>query len=81
MKKEASETSQELAGKLALKLNRTIVREHIPKKMGNLEEPITTEKVFDNTYDRINGAKREEMMVSENRGYGTSKNPADLMPK
>jgi len=38
-------------------LIRTIIREHIPKKCGNFEEPIKTEKVFDNTGDRIYGKR------------------------
>jgi len=57
------------------------VREHIPKKMGNFEEPISTDKKFDNTHDRINGVRRDELFVTENRLYGTAKNPADNLPK
>ena len=34
---------------------RTIVREHIPKRHLNFEEPIKTDKKFDNTTDRIYG--------------------------
>ena len=34
---------------------RTITKEHIPKKHLNFEEPIKTDKVFDNTHDRIYG--------------------------
>jgi hypothetical protein len=57
------------------------LREHIPKKHGNLEEKITTEKVFDLTSDRIYGERVDEAMRSENYDYGRSTNPADSIPK
>ena len=38
-----------------LNIFRTITKEHIPKKHLNFEEPIKTDKVFDNTHDRIYG--------------------------
>jgi hypothetical protein len=34
---------------------RTITKEHISKKHGDLENPIIHDKVFDNTKNRING--------------------------
>jgi len=57
------------------------VREHIPKRCGNFEEPITTDKVFDNTYDRIYGVRQYEPMVTEQKQIGTGYNPADDLPK
>lgn len=62
-------------------VGRTIVKEHIPKRHLNFEEPILTDKRFDNTYDRINGVTRPEAMITENREYGTAKNAADYLPK
>lgn len=38
-------------------VGRTIVKEHIPKRHLDFENPITG-KAFDNTYDRINGKTR-----------------------
>lgn len=40
-------------------LIRTILREHIPKRWGNLEEPIKNDKVFDDTKPRINGQTKD----------------------
>lgn len=47
----------------------------------NFEEPIITNKKFDNTHDRIHGERREELMYTENYYYGKSKNAADELPK
>ena len=60
---------------------RTVPREHIKKKCGDLENPITSGKQFDNTHDRIHGIRRDEGMKSENYDYGKSSNPADKLPK
>lgn len=60
-------------------VGRTIVKEHIPKRHLDFENPITG-KTFDNTYDRINGVTRPEAMITENREYGTAKNAADYLP-
>jgi hypothetical protein len=46
------------------------VKEHIPKKHLNFEEPIKTTKKFDNTHDRIYGNRRDELMFTENYLYG-----------
>ncbi len=62
-------------------IGRTITKEHIPKKCGNYEEPILTDKVFDNTTERIYGKRRDEIMQAESYGIGRSKNPADELPK
>ena len=44
---------------------RTITKEHIPKRHLNFEEPIVSDKVFDNTQDRIYGAKLPQPMITE----------------
>ena len=62
-------------------VGRTIVREHIPKKHLDFENPINGKKVFDNTHDRIYGEKKDELMYSENYHYGKGVNPADQLPK
>ena len=36
---------------------RTIMKEHIPKRHLDFENPILTDKVFDNTSNRIYGEK------------------------
>ena len=60
---------------------RAIVREHIPKKWGNLEDPITHEKKFDITQDRIHGQKIEDLYFTETNTYDASLNPADAVPR
>lgn len=60
---------------------RAIPREHIPKKMGDLENPITHGKVFDDTHDRIHGPKQDETYFHFNHSYGAAKNPVDDFPK
>ena len=62
-------------------VGRTIVREHIPKRHLNFEEPIITDKKFDVTHDRIYGERKDQLMYTENFYYGKSKNPADALPK
>ncbi len=57
------------------------MKEHIPKKHLQFEEPITNNKKFDNTHDRIYGERRDELMFTENYYYGKSKNAADEQPK
>ena len=60
---------------------RTIVKEHIPKRHGDLENPIFTDKVFDNTSNRIYGELKPQPMISETYHIGKSSNPADNLPK
>jgi hypothetical protein len=61
---------------------RTIVREHIPKRCGNLEEPISTTKKFDNTVSRIYGETVSEASFSTEYGHiGAGKNAADQIAK
>jgi hypothetical protein len=69
-KKELLKNSVELGGNvvtfylyfvnlLCNRLCRTIVREHIPKRHLDFENPIKTDKVFDNTVDRIHGINEQ----------------------
>lgn len=62
---------------------RTIVKEHIPKRHLDFENAITTDKVFDNTSNRIYGERNQPApFVSEMQGQiGKSYNPADNLPK
>ena len=62
-------------------VGRCITKEHIPKRHLNFEEPIKTDKQFDNTHDRIHGIRNDELMYTENFYYGKSTNPADSLPK
>ena len=55
---------------------RTIPKEHIAKKHGNLEDPIMHDKVFDDTHKRIHGEQAEMTMNSTNFDYGKSANSA-----
>ncbi len=59
---------------------RTITKEHIPKKHGDLENPIVTDKKFDDTKRRINGDEFAAITSSENFDYGKSTNPANDLP-
>ena len=52
------------------------MREHIPKRHLNFEEPING-KEFDNTKNRIYGEDKPEIMGTYNHTYGTGKNAAD----
>lgn len=59
---------------------RTIVREHIPKKHLDFENPIRG-KNFDNTSVRIYGEAKPEIMNTNNAEYGVGKNRADGIAK
>ena len=78
-KKLLWETLQVKQGKCMKKWNvhRSIVKEHIPKKWGDLENPITHTKVFDNSHDRIHGEKKLETYDTFNHKYGATKDPVD----
>ena len=52
---------------------RTITKEHIPKRHHDFENPIHTDKVFDNTANRIYGESKPEIMTTNNTEYGTGK--------
>lgn len=56
-------------------LPRAVIREHIPKRHLNFEEPIKG-KEFDNTSNRIYGESKPEIMSTFNHDYGTAKNDA-----
>ena len=53
---------------------RTVTKEHIPKRHLDFENPIYTDKVFDNTSNRIYGESKPEIMTTNNTEYGTAKN-------
>lgn len=61
-------------------VGRTIPKEHIPKKHGDLENPIIHEKVFDHTKSRINGKTEDLLMNTTNHEYGKATNPALDLP-
>ena len=57
------------------------MREHIPKRHHDFENPIITDKVFDNTNGRIHGEKSPTQMVSISNFWGTGRNAADNIPR
>lgn len=57
------------------------MKEHIPKKCGDLEKPIVNRKEFDNTHERIHGQEINEVIQTSNKDYGNGRNAADEMPK
>ena len=59
------------------------MKEHIPKRHLDFENPIATDKVFDNTSNRIYGDRNQPApFVSEMHGLiGKSYNPADNLAK
>ena len=62
-------------------VGRRVVREHIPKKHCNFDEPIVSDKPLDNTNQRIFGEKLHAPMFSETSTIGKAVNPADALPK
>ena len=60
---------------------RTIVKEHIPKRHLNFEEPIAGAKGTDVTAARIYGERQARPMVTETSTLGTGVNPADNLPR
>ena len=62
-------------------VGRRVVKEHIPKKHCNFDEPILSDKPFDNTNQRIYGQKLQAPMFSETYSIGKSSNPADSLPR
>eukprot|EP00830_Metopus_es_P013789 TRINITY_DN3468_c0_g1_i3.p2 TRINITY_DN3468_c0_g1~~TRINITY_DN3468_c0_g1_i3.p2 ORF type:complete len:186 (-),score=63.37 TRINITY_DN3468_c0_g1_i3:11-568(-) len=60
---------------------RATMKEHIPKKWGDLENPITHDKVFDDSHARIHGEVIHADYDPINKTYGKEKNPVDEMPK
>ena len=62
--------------------DRTIVKEHIPKRHLNFEEPIAGAGGSDSTADRIYGERVEKpFMTTETSTIGTGFNPADNLAK
>jgi len=57
------------------------MREHIPKRHLNFEEPINTDKKFDDTVLRIYGEPKPEIMNTWNQDYGRAKNAADKIAR
>ena len=57
-------------------LCRTIIREHIPKKHLDFENPINNKKEFDNTVSRVYGEANQQVYGSNNTEYGTAKHSA-----
>ena len=59
---------------------RTIVKQHIPKRHLNFEEPIEC-KSFDDTANRIYGERQPVPMSTETSTIGTGSNPADNLAR
>ena len=57
------------------------MREHIPKRHHDFENPIITDKVFDNTNARIYGERLNTNMNPSSSLWGTGKNPAHQIPR
>ena len=60
---------------------RTVIREHIPKRHCNFEQPIINNKAFDNTSKRIYGELHEVKMETAASKIGSGFNAADALPK
>lgn len=57
------------------------MREHIPKRHHDFENPVITDKVFDNTNARIYGERLNTNMMPTSYDWGTGKNPAHHIPR
>ena len=57
------------------------MKEHIPKRHLNFEEPILTDKVFDNTSTRIYGERSHPDLGTETATIGRGFNPADNLAR
>jgi len=57
------------------------VKEHIPKRHLNFEEPITGASSYDVTSDRIYGDRIHPSLGTETATIGVSKNPADNLAR
>ena len=66
---------------MKLQFYRTIVKEHIPKRHLNFEEPILTDKVFDHTSNRIYGERVHPDLGTETGQIGKGFNPADNLAR
>ena len=56
------------------------MRQHIPKKHCNFDEPIVNKTKMDSTTDRIYGQLNTVKMEAESSKWGTGKNPASELP-
>ena len=57
------------------------MKEHIPKRHLNFEEPPAAAKATDSTADRIYGERQARPMVTETSTLGTGFNPADNLAR
>ena len=57
------------------------MREHIPKRHLDFENAIVTDKVFDNTNQRIYGERLDTNFNPTSTDWGTGKNPAHQIPR
>lgn len=57
------------------------MREHIPKRHLDFENPIVTDKAFDNTKARIYGEKVNTLLQPTSYDWGTGKNAALDIPR
>ena len=57
------------------------MKEHIPKRHLDFENPINTKKQFDNTTNRIYGEIQSSATNPSSGVWGTGVNPANDMPK
>lgn len=57
------------------------MREHIPKRHHDFENAIVTDKVFDNTNQRIYGERLDTNFNPTSVDWGTGKNPAHQIPR
>lgn len=56
------------------------MREHIPKRHLDFENPIVNKK-FDDTTSRIYGEKMPTLMQATSHAWGTGRNPAEQIPR
>jgi hypothetical protein len=57
------------------------MKEHIPKRHLDFENPIVTDKQFDNTKNRIYGEILSAATDPTSKTWGTGKNPANDIPR
>ena len=57
------------------------MKEHIPKRHLDFENPIVTNKQFDNTKNRIYGELQTAATDPSSLAWGTGKNAANDIPK
>ena len=62
-------------------VGRSIMREHIPKKHLDFENPIKTDKRFDNTVQRIYGLEDQQKYETYNYSYGTNRKSTSDIPR